>query len=326
MYPVIVCIAKFESDYIDEFVNYHLQLGFNHIYIYDNEDTPTYKKLLHNYIDKITVIHLPFNNYSKGVQYVALDNFIEKYLFTTNITHVAHIDIDEFIVLKKHNNICDFIDEYITGDCQGICMNWRMFGSSGKIEKTNEPVTTRFTMCKIKGHKTFKTLYKKDNFIKYNTCHDIVLSDGYIKSTTGNIAVQWINNDIDFSVIQLNHYKCKTFPEFKVIQTRGRADFNKKTHNKQNDRYDNIEKNFKQYDINEMEELTACNFYKNHCLKQNITKEENIVKENIIEEKNDTLQNNIINQELEKQKIERGKGRGRGRGDEYRFRRHFQNK
>ena len=168
MFPVIVCIAKKEHDYIEEFVKYHLALGFKYIYIYDNEDTPIYEIMLQTYKDNIKVIHLPFNNYHKGVQYIALDNFINTYLFTTEITHVAHIDIDEFIVLKKHKNICDFINEYIVGDCQGIGINWRFFGSSGRTEKTNEPVTIRFTMREKNGNTCIKTLFKKDNFKNKN--------------------------------------------------------------------------------------------------------------------------------------------------------------
>jgi hypothetical protein len=101
MFPVIVCIAKKEHNYIEEFVKYHLALGFKYIYIYDNEDIPTYETMLDAYKNNVKVIHLPSNNYDKGVQYIALDNFISTYLFTTEITHVAHIDIDEFIVLKK---------------------------------------------------------------------------------------------------------------------------------------------------------------------------------------------------------------------------------
>jgi hypothetical protein len=33
MYPVIVCIAKKEQDYIEEFVKYHFALGFKYIFI-----------------------------------------------------------------------------------------------------------------------------------------------------------------------------------------------------------------------------------------------------------------------------------------------------
>ena len=32
----LVCIAKNEDDYIEEWVNYHLKLGFSKIFIYEN--------------------------------------------------------------------------------------------------------------------------------------------------------------------------------------------------------------------------------------------------------------------------------------------------
>ena len=260
MFPVIVCIAKKEEDYIEEFVKYHLALGFKHIFIYDNEDTPMYENLLHEYKNNISVAHLPFNNYDKGVQYIALDNFIKFCLPNKMITHVAHIDVDEFIVLKKHNNICEFIDEYIVGDCKGIGMNWRFFGSSGRNEKTNEPVTIRFTQCEKNGNEHIKTLFKKEDFLSYNTCHDVNLSSGYIKSTNGTIIRGPFNKYIDFSIIQLNHYKCKTLPEFRYIRTRQRADVKCYIN-------ENTDDNFRAFDKNEIEDLTALHFYKEKCNK-----------------------------------------------------------
>jgi hypothetical protein len=256
MYPVIVCIAKKEHDYIEEFVKYHLALGFKYIYLYDNEDVPTYETMLNKYKNNLKVIHFPFNNYDKGVQYKVLDNFVDEYLFKTDITHVAHIDIDEFIVLKKHKNICDFINEYIIGDCQGIGMNWRYFGSSNRNEQTNEPNTIRFTMCQNNGNKHIKTLFKKDNFLNFNDCHYVTFSSGYTKSTNNTIINGPFNYDIDFNVIQLNHYKCKTLPEFRYIRTRQRADI-------KGDTNEDVDEIFKYYNVNEIEELTAFNFYKN---------------------------------------------------------------
>lgn len=252
MKPVIVCIAKREHDYIEEFVKYHLALGFMYIYIYDNEDKPIYELILKKYLQHIKVIHFP----GKPAHLEALEHFTKNYLFVTDVTHVAHIDIDEFIVLKKHNNICDFINEYIVGDCQGIGMNWRFFGSSGRTEQTNEPMTTRFTMCEKKGNQHIKTLFKKDNFLHFNGMHSVVFSVGYTKSTNGTIIEGPFNtNNIDFSVIQLNHYKCKTLPEFRYIRTRGIASALV---------YENVDESFKGYDINEVEDLYACNFYKKY--------------------------------------------------------------
>lgn len=255
MHPVIVCIAKREHDYIEEFVRYHLALGFKHIYLYDNEDEPTYAKMLKDYEASLTVIHIPRNNYNKGVQYIALDHFKQNHMRNGIITHVAHIDIDEFIALKKHGNICDFINEYITGDCQGIGMNWRFFGSSGKTEKTDEPLTQRFTMCQALGDRHIKTLFKVDNFINWPDCHHVMLKHGTIKSTKGTIIRGPFNPDIDLSVIQLNHYKCKTLPEFRYIRTRQRADVHIQGP-------EDVDANFKLFNSNEVQDLTACEFYK----------------------------------------------------------------
>ena len=46
-------------------------------------------------------------------------------MYTNNNTHVIHMDIDEFMCLKKHSCIRNFIEEYIKGSCYGIGINWK---------------------------------------------------------------------------------------------------------------------------------------------------------------------------------------------------------
>jgi hypothetical protein len=256
MHPVIVCIAKLEQDYIKEFVNYHLHIGFKTIYIYDNEDIPTYENFLKEYSTNIKVIHLPHNNYEKGVQYIALDHFVNHFLYNDNITHVAHIDVDEFIVLKKHKNICEFIKEYFVNNCGAIGMNWRFFGSSNQTQKTNIPVTIRFTMCEKNGNRHIKTLFDKNYFVRYDNVHYIITKPNYYtKSTNGSIINGPFNDNIDFNIIQLNHYKSKTFPEFQQARTRQRADINGPIN-------ENIIESFNHHNINEISDYSAYHFYK----------------------------------------------------------------
>lgn len=256
MNPVIVCIAKKEEKYIEEFVKYHLALGFKYIYLYDNEDSPKYENLLDNYRNFVKVIHLPFNHYHIPVQYLALEDFAVNHMKNNNITHVAHIDIDEFIVLKKHNNIIDFINEYITNDCEGIGMNWRFFGSSGLTEESNIPVTIRFTKCSNLLNPHIKVLFKINDFIKFDTCHNVILKNGFIKSTSGNIINGPFNYEDSNDIVQLNHYKCKTLPEFRYIRTRQRADIIGNIN-------ENIDEMFNLHNFNECEDFYAKKFYEN---------------------------------------------------------------
>lgn len=258
MKVAIVCIAKLEYYYIEEFVKYHLLLGFDKIYIYDNEDVPIYHKILKDYLKYLKIIHIPGNNYEKGVQYQALDHFINNFMYKDNLTHIAHIDCDEYIVLKKHKQIKDFIIEYIKDDCAGIGMNWRFFGSNGLQKYDKRPILERFTKCSRLGDQHIKTLFEVNKFLNFNDCHSINPKKKFkIKNTKGEVIIGPYNTKIDLSVIQLNHYKCKTLQEFKFIRQRGNAEFNRI-----NQPLENIINNFKLYDVNEVEDLTAYNFYK----------------------------------------------------------------
>ena len=174
----IVCIAKFEKDYITHFVNYHLKLGFDKIFIYDNEDQPLYHYLNS---DKVIVIHIPGNNYYKAVQYVALEHFINNYI--NQFTHVAHIDIDEYIVLKKHT-LNEFINKYITNDCAGIAMNWRHFGSNGQVSKSEIPDIFRFTKCEEFGNHHIKTIFDVKCYAGWDSPHSILTQPNFFVKNT----------------------------------------------------------------------------------------------------------------------------------------------
>jgi len=134
----VICAIALEEDlYIDEWIKYHLALGFAHIYIYDNGETLQDKKS-----DRVTII--PFPGQTKQLEAYRIFALQYKY------KHMwcAFIDIDEFIVLK--NNIMNFLNQY--KDCAGIGLNWLMFGTSNKKEYSAEPVTSRFRYCSHNIH------------------------------------------------------------------------------------------------------------------------------------------------------------------------------
>ena len=251
--PVIFCIAKLEYRYIEEFCKYHLSIGFDRIYIYDNEDEPTYGNLL-KHIDNLYIIHYP----GKSKQYDSLECFTNNLMWHDNITHVINIDCDEFIVLKHHNNIKDFINDYIKDDCAGIGINWRFFGDSGRQHYSDEPLMTRFTLCEERGDHHIKTLFNKEHFVSFQGMHCITVKDGYhIKCTNGSIINGPWNENIDIGVIQINHYKTKTLEEFMYIRQRGFADSYVIENSEQ------IVNSFNVHNKNEVQDLTAYNYYNN---------------------------------------------------------------
>jgi hypothetical protein len=91
------------------------------------------------------------------------------------------------------------------------------------------------------------------------------LRRGNVYATNAAIVRGPFNERIDFSVIQLNHYKCKTLPEFRYIRARQRADI-------QCDIHENVDESFRAYDINEVEDTAARDFYRKLLLETNIKK------------------------------------------------------
>jgi hypothetical protein len=53
------------------------------------------------------------------------------------------IDIDEFVVLKKHDNIIDFMEEHCSEDCGQISLNWNMMTVSNETDYRPVPTLMR---------------------------------------------------------------------------------------------------------------------------------------------------------------------------------------
>jgi hypothetical protein len=268
MKSVIFTLAKYESQYIEEFVIYHLGIGFSQIYIYDNEDVPTYSDLLHKYVSNgtVIVIHLPFNHFDKGIQQIMIDHFIANYMFTNEYTHCCAIDVDEFIVLKQHTHIHDFIKQFIVDDVAGISINWRFFGSSNLTINDGRPVTQRFTMRQLNYNPWVKTIFEINKFSHFRSVHVIEPKESYVvKDTDGNIVTSAFTNNkkINNDVVQINHYATKTFDEFCYQRKRGCCNTPTSLQPIYNMQKMHMERNF-----NHCEDLLACNIYKSILSKE----------------------------------------------------------
>lgn len=133
MKAVICAIAKFEYDYIKEWVEYHLNLGFDKIVIYDNNDLDgeRYDDLLAEYI-KTGQVELRDVRGKLAMQRIVYNEFYHE----GDFDWVCNLDIDEFISPNraKYKNIKEFIKniEEKSENVEAIYLYWQTFGDSGK--------------------------------------------------------------------------------------------------------------------------------------------------------------------------------------------------
>lgn len=216
---VICAIALYEERYIDEWIHYHLSLGFHHIYIYDNSD---HHSLQNKHSDRVTIIHYPGKSVpGKPKQLDAYHDFIHK--FGSKHQWAAFIDLDEFIVLKKHDSISSFLSQY--QQCSAIGLNWLMFGTNHCTDYHPEPVTKRFTRCATELNKHIKSIVQlRYALFFYNDSHYISVRNGTMCDTSYEPITGPFHSSGKADVAYIHHYYTKSEQEFREKIERGRAD------------------------------------------------------------------------------------------------------
>ena len=209
MTTAIVCIAKNEDNYIDEWIAYNLKLGFNHIFIYANDWPFTYAH------PQVTVIDYPGVNKQRE----AYAHFLSNY--RKDFTWAAFFDVDEYLVLKKSSTIRELLLEY--SDVEALAINWVLFGDNGLTEVADDySLLRRFTKRQVGVNEHIKCILNLTNNSSAMDVHnplDIPATDTNRKKVTGPF-----NPHGDDTIAQLNHYYSKTTQEFKEKVDRGRAD------------------------------------------------------------------------------------------------------
>ena len=182
---MLICV------FTDEWVDYHLGLGFSDIYIYDNVDDSTplldWQKNDRKGDNRIHVIPYP----GDMVQ-VPVYKDCARRVKRNGHTWVTFIDVDEFYVLKKHDNIIDFAKDHAA---EGhVTVNWEMYGTSGRKTYELHPVTQRFECIHFTRRRAFvKSLIKVStmgDIDEIRSPHIMPIADGAERLDTSGIPVR----------------------------------------------------------------------------------------------------------------------------------------
>ncbi|WP_380787647.1 glycosyltransferase family 2 protein [Sphingomonas sp. R86521] len=224
---VICAIAKNEDAYLNEWAGYHLGLGFEHIFIYDNDSTVPIEEFFRNspLRDRITCIRWPTKP-MESAQISAYQHFLANH--RDHVEWAAVIDIDEFINLKQDASISQFLDRFPGAD--GIGINWRIFGSGGNRRYSGVPVTERFRRASeigFEANKLRKTMYRLRSTISIDIHTGVFRADAAVYSPSG----EGIDGDVviniqqkNYDVAQINHYFVKSYDEWVKKVQRGYTD------------------------------------------------------------------------------------------------------
>lgn len=164
-YNIALClIFKDEASFLKEWLDYHLTVGVDHFYLYNNNSSDNFREVLVPYLEKglVSLIEWPYQN----SQFKAYQNCFDTYRNECN--WISFLDADEFIVPKYANTINEWLQDYLK--YPAITIHWRMFGTGGQLKHDySKNVIEQYFTC-------FNKMYKHGKcFI--NTRYDIANFD-----------------------------------------------------------------------------------------------------------------------------------------------------
>ncbi len=147
--------AIFHNDarYLKEWVDYHLRIGVEHFWLYDDCSDDPWQEVLEPYIKKGVVEVFDWSATRKRIgcwpqiQIEAYKNVIERARGETK--WLALIDTDEFILVKKKQSLQRCLKKYYEG-ADAIYVQWLLFGTSGIM--TTDSLLKNMTSCARKDH------------------------------------------------------------------------------------------------------------------------------------------------------------------------------
>ena len=241
---VCLCtIGKKENLYASEFVNHYKKIGYDKVFIYDNNDIGDEKfedvldkQISNNFVEIIN--YRGYRGKRENPQFEAFIDCYEKNKY--NYDWLSFFDFDEFLELNKHKNIKEYLNDKRFKKCSNIKINWLTFSDSNLLYYENIPVQKRFTtpIYNFFRNKLIKSTVRGNLKINYWRGMNNPHSSNKNITTCNSMGKiidpkKYYSSPFNYKFSCLKHYSTKTIEEYCNKSKRGRSDIlvklNKKT-------------------------------------------------------------------------------------------------
>lgn len=225
-YCSICLIIRDESEYLKEWLEWHIGQGIQHFYIYDHgskQPVSEFIKTLDKEIqDKVTIIY--FGGTHVFAQHDAYNDCLEKYKYESR--WIGFIDSDEMVRIKNGKKMPEYLKSFEL--YAGLFIAWEMYGANGHVKKSSLPLRERFT--KVSPSKKSSGVGKV--FVQPLLMKKMLTHNGY--PIEGCYVVDEYKDPVDEAeawkynaskdTICLDHYYTKSYEEWVEKMRRGSAD------------------------------------------------------------------------------------------------------
>ena len=226
----LCCIAKCENLYLSEWVNHHLNLGFDHIYIYDNNDTDGERceDIIGKENPNVNVLKYFIGKKQRGceTQIAAYNDFYQR--FGGTYDWVLYLDVDEFLVINGYENVCGYIKDITKPSTKSVRLNWKCYDDNDDLHYECLPVRERFTrVCEDETLSYYKKHFYRTKLIGFKAINvhysnirgDVVDCDGKYATYSTFVTSDTYNHNKAY----IAHYATKSADEYYMVKKKRRG-------------------------------------------------------------------------------------------------------
>lgn len=216
---IICSIIKNERRHLEEWIAWHLALGFNAIYLYEDFGSVSHKDITSKYPNVFLLSPLKLGikpshkRLGENYQRLVYERFAH-----THKGWCAFIDADEFIMIEKGYSLDKLTKELSNQYC--IALFWKNFNANGHTTAQKSLLKSFTTECDMSiGNYPFKSLCRLEKVGKVESPHHIM---NKFVTTDGKKALAYPNMTPVYDKCWINHYYTQSLEEWREkILTRG---------------------------------------------------------------------------------------------------------
>ncbi len=210
-----------DAHFLEEWIEYHLLVGVEHFWLYDDSSTDHWREVLDRFIGAGTVEVIPCSLPRVGShndrQVVSFQDAVAR--ARGRARWLALIDTDEFLLPRQDATVTECLERHFS-DASAVYVNWRNFGPNGVWLGRASPILTKLTACAEYLHPTsgsgksiLRPEWVRREEIWY--VHHAPLAEGgtYLNGDGETIPVGKLEPQLDGRahdrLIRLNHYRMR---------------------------------------------------------------------------------------------------------------------
>lgn len=209
----LCAIGRLENRYAREFVEHYLQMGFEHIFICDNnhDGEERFEDILGDKIAERTVSVHDYRN-RVAVQAEAYNDIYREY--GGQYDWIAFFDFDELLVMNGGRSVKEWLASQ-PDDADTVAVNWMCMTDGGMLHDDGRPMMERFTVA-MPYDRRVQYGFPENNHVKSfvrGGLSEVRFTNPHVPATPGNHEPSPFR-PYDFSQAYLKHFVTKTVCEW----------------------------------------------------------------------------------------------------------------